>query len=244
VVGRVSAARHRLDVLTEIAIRDEQQYLAVVREVRALAERCDSVEGAKNLADRAAAMKVYAERAKLGGDMVNRAAAAKLWAERRAGELLAVTVRPGNPQLSSTPTVGLAELGVTRDQSSRWQDLAEVPVDEFEQAIEEAAETGKVTSSKVVSIARRKATVEDPRLSAEESDQHLTDLRLFGLINTALAKTAPLRTALDRTVNALERADRDRLQRYAETCQAHADVMAAIANRARLLLQQPVRRAQ
>jgi hypothetical protein len=118
--------------MTDIAIRDEQHYLTVVREVRSLAERCDTVEDAKDLADRAAAMKVYAERAKLGGEMVNRAAAARLWAERRAGELLAVTVRPGNPQLSDGPTIGLAEIGVTRDQSSEWQALAAIPADDFQ----------------------------------------------------------------------------------------------------------------
>jgi hypothetical protein len=31
----------------------------------------------------------------------------------------------------------LAEMGVTKDQSSKWQRLAEVPDDEFEAAIEE-----------------------------------------------------------------------------------------------------------
>lgn len=30
----------------------------------------------------------------------------------------------GNPQLSSDSTIGLAQIGITRDQSSRYQSLA------------------------------------------------------------------------------------------------------------------------
>lgn len=136
-----------------LVIRDEQSYLAVVREVRSLAERCDTIETAKSLADRATAAKVYAERAKLGGDMVNRAAAAKLWAERRAGELLSDTVRPGNPsQRTGLPIPKLADFGVTEKQSSEWQKLAEIPAEQFEQAVEQAASEGSVSRSRVMAV--------------------------------------------------------------------------------------------
>lgn len=141
----------------DLAVRDEQHYLLTVREVRDLAERCDTVEDAKSLADRATAAKVYAERAKLGGDMVNRAAAAKLWAERRAGELLAglpkntgargIGTSALPPRQDTPPT--LADLGVTEKQSSRYQALAEIPADDFAEAIEEVAEAGPVTAEAV-----------------------------------------------------------------------------------------------
>lgn len=139
-----------------LAIRDEGHYLEVVREVRALAERCDTVNEAKDLADRAAAAKVYAERAKLGGDMVNRAAAARLWAERRAGELLSDTPKNKGaagigtsavPKTNRTPT--LADIGLTKRESSRYQALADIPAEDFEQAIEQVAEAGPVTAEAV-----------------------------------------------------------------------------------------------
>lgn len=136
----------------ELAIRDSAHYLETVREVRVLAQRIESIEDAKALADKAAAAKVWAQRAKLGADQVNLAAMARLWAERRAGELLAGTVKAGNPQLSPTPTIGLNELGITRDQSSEWQKLAEVPADEFEEALETAASEGTVSRSRVMAV--------------------------------------------------------------------------------------------
>jgi len=53
----------------------------------------------------------------------------KLDAERKAGAILASTVRDaaaGRPQKASHD-VTLSDLGVTRKQSSRWQQLAAIP---------------------------------------------------------------------------------------------------------------------
>lgn len=55
----------------------------------------------------------------------------RLRAERRIGQLLKATVKRGNPQLSTRSTIGLTKLGITRDQSSRYQKLASVPVKVF-----------------------------------------------------------------------------------------------------------------
>lgn len=54
---------------------------------------------------------------------------------RKMGEMLAETVRAGNPQLSRDTTIGLRELGISRDKSSRWQQMASVPEDDFERAV-------------------------------------------------------------------------------------------------------------
>lgn len=56
----------------------------------------------------------------------------RILAERKAGELLKETPKHpgGNPNLSQSSTgspATLPELGVTRDESSRWQKLAAVP---------------------------------------------------------------------------------------------------------------------
>lgn len=148
---------------TALAIRDEEHYLLTVREVRMLAERIDDVDDAKALADKAAAAQVWARRAKLGQEQVNLAGIAKLWAERRAGELLAAMPKHagGRPREHfdnpatwersgaydpETPrqdrVVSLAELGISHDQSSEWQKLAEIPANDFQAAVDEAAAEG------------------------------------------------------------------------------------------------------
>jgi N6-adenosine-specific RNA methylase IME4 len=63
---------------------------------------------------------------------------AQLRIERRIGEVLAETVRPGNPQLSKTSTIGRLPKGVSRDQSSKWQQLAAMPKDVFQEYLGDA----------------------------------------------------------------------------------------------------------
>ncbi len=144
--------------MSELAIRDERHYLATVADVRDLCERIDTVVGARDLADRARAAQVWAQRAKLGQEQVNLAAVAKLWAERRAGELLRDEVRPaGNPQWSQDTTkVGLADLGVTKHESSRWQRLAGIPQEQFADAVEVASAQGIVSTARVTALAEQK----------------------------------------------------------------------------------------
>ncbi len=55
----------------------------------------------------------------------NAAAEIRLWACRRAGEMLASTVKASRPiKVSHDGT--LSELGINRNQSSRWQAIAEI----------------------------------------------------------------------------------------------------------------------
>lgn len=137
--------------MSELAIRDEQHYLATISEVRSLVERMEYVGDAKSLADKARAAQVWAERARLGQDQVNLAAMARLWAERRAGELLQEMPglgRGGDRRSTSAMEVGLPE-GISHKESSRFQNLAQIPADEFGKALETAAENGRVTAMSV-----------------------------------------------------------------------------------------------
>jgi hypothetical protein len=58
---------------------------------------------------------------------------AQLRIARRIGEVLAQTVRPGNPQLSKDTTIGRLPKGVSRDHSSKWKQLAEMSEELFEE---------------------------------------------------------------------------------------------------------------
>lgn len=129
-----------------LAIRDEQDYLVRVSEIRTLVERIENAGDAKALADKARAAQVWAQRARLGDEQVNLAAIAKLWAERRAGELLAA-VRGHAKRL---PNGTIPDGNISPKESHRWQKLAAVPVEDFEQAVDDAAQNGLVTTSGVV----------------------------------------------------------------------------------------------
>ena len=101
---------------------------------RALAEalRIDEV---KDIRDKAEALRHYARQAQ-DHEMQVWAAEIKLRAERRAGEMLGEMEKqgPGEYQRSHDVTVApsLAEIGISKMQSSRWQEEASVSDPDFE----------------------------------------------------------------------------------------------------------------
>jgi hypothetical protein len=109
---------------------------------RALAE-AHRVDEVKDIRDKAVAMVAYAKQAN-DTELERYAKEIRLRAERRAGELLrdmnknqgALPGKTGikaRPVLDTTPK--LADLGITKSQSSRWQHLADLPVADFEAEI-------------------------------------------------------------------------------------------------------------
>jgi ParB family chromosome partitioning protein len=112
------------------------------------ARRVDEV---KDVRDRAMALAEYARQAK-DTELLQHATEIRLRAERRAGELLAAAPkalggaepgvgRAGRNAVADGDRIvppALAELGVTKTQSSKWQGLAALPADKFEIRVEHA----------------------------------------------------------------------------------------------------------
>jgi hypothetical protein len=102
---------------------------------------CNAIEAAyevdevKDIRDKALAWEMYSRQAK-NTDAERDACEIRLRAERRAGELLRQLDKRKN-QKSAGPTMGpapltLKELGISKNQSSKWQKLAGVPDEEFD----------------------------------------------------------------------------------------------------------------
>jgi hypothetical protein len=105
----------------------------------ALAKAVD-LDEVKEIRDKAEALRVYAKQAKDATGMERACTVIRLRAERRMGELLTKTVKPGNPQLSPGITISLGKLGITGNQSAKWQRAATLPLAEFEEYISAARE--------------------------------------------------------------------------------------------------------
>ncbi|HEX2473345.1 MAG TPA: hypothetical protein VHK01_01285, partial [Lacipirellulaceae bacterium] len=124
---------------------------------QALAE-ARSLEEIKTIRDKAEAVRKYAQSASLGLDVQNRAAEVKLRAERQAGKLLSQMMLRGGDRRSKghRDRLKLGDLGLTPNQSKRWQLQARVPENLFREHIRQTCQEGKeLTSAGLMRLAKR-----------------------------------------------------------------------------------------
>lgn len=130
------------------------KYDAMVMAIAAAYE----VDEVKDIRDRVAALEHYSRQAH-NTEAERRCCEIRLRAERKAGELLAVTekAKPGgdmrpehrSPRSTNAPPT-LRDLGISKDQSSNWQRLAQVPAEQFEAALaapEKPSTTGIIAAA-------------------------------------------------------------------------------------------------
>ena len=103
----------------------------------ALAE-AHAIDEVKDIRDKSEAMAAYARQAK-DTELLKWVTEIKVRAERRAGQMLAEMPKATGAQLNggnaggpivvppANDTKTLADLGITKNESSRWQKLAEMP---------------------------------------------------------------------------------------------------------------------
>ena len=135
------------------------------RNALAEAHRVDEV---KDIRDKAEAMAAYARQAK-DSELIQYATEIKVRAERRCGELLKANVSTpaargeqgaqarwgGKSDHSTSYSPTLADMGLTKDESSRYQQLADMPAEHFETAVATAKATaGEVTTAFMLREAR------------------------------------------------------------------------------------------
>lgn len=125
--------------------------------VRAIAE-CVAIDEAKDLRDKAHALQIYANQAK-NRQAESQAAEVRIRAERQTkilmrdgqenGTIATQSHHGKGIQTSVAPidTRTLSDLNITRDQSSKWGKLADIPDDEFEARLADARERGDVPTT-------------------------------------------------------------------------------------------------
>lgn len=118
-------------------------------------EEASTLQEIKEIRDQAEAIKAYLKAAEYSLEMQNQAAETKLRAERKGGELLKQIeknkgVRTKGGSISGGDTMSppentpkLKDLGIHKKQSQRWQQIADLPEDRFEEVIEETKEEKK-----------------------------------------------------------------------------------------------------
>jgi phage N-6-adenine-methyltransferase len=132
--------------------------LSRISEARRALTAAKSLDDVLQIRDQAEALRVYAKAASDSLEAANAAAEIKLRAERKAGNMLAAMEKqkPGEYKRSQDATVcpSLEDLGIRKDQSSRWQREAKVPEDQFEAYVESCNESSQeLTQAGLLKIA-------------------------------------------------------------------------------------------
>jgi hypothetical protein len=166
-----------------------ERYDAMVLAIAA-AHSIDEIKGMMSVA---AALEKYAAIA-VNIDSELRAQQIRLRAERRAGEILREMKASGERdsggkgkrKIELPKGTQLAELGVTKKQSSDWQQMAGMDTKTFEQRMDEGiAERKRITKKQIVREARPKRD-----LAAERRQLHATlALRTWGSLKAVLRLT-------------------------------------------------------
>uniref|UniRef100_A0A6M3LAH4 Putative methyltransferase n=1 Tax=viral metagenome TaxID=1070528 RepID=A0A6M3LAH4_9ZZZZ len=144
--------------------------LIQVSKIKRMLAECTDLRQIKSIRDQAEALRQYAKVADESLDIQNSGAEIKLRAERRGGELLRAMEKAKGTrgQLSGGTTVvppgnspTLADLGLSKNQASRWQKEAAVDEKTFETFVTETKEAEKeLTTSGLLKLARRQEHAE------------------------------------------------------------------------------------
>lgn len=146
----------------------QEPVIALWNRMRKAVAECYRVDEFANIRSVAEIMRCALIQAKRGPEIIRQVVEIKLRAERRAGELLRKQLKNpgGRPEKNRskgttsfcagqsglvTHPPSLKDLGISKDQSSKWQRIASIPEEKFEQFLVNKEE---LSSARAVSLAR------------------------------------------------------------------------------------------
>ena len=133
--------------------------LARISEAMKALSAAKTLDDVLQIRDQAEALRVYIKAASDSLEAANAAAEIKLRAERKAGEMLAAMELPGrgggDAKSSDAMSLdSLADLGVDKKQSSRWQRASRVESEDFEAYLRDCQKQGReVTQAGLLKLA-------------------------------------------------------------------------------------------
>ncbi len=128
----------------------------------AIAE-CHKIDEVRFIRDKAEAVRYALIQAKESPEWIRQAEEIKLRAERKAGEIIPEVITVGTKSHDRT----LSDLGITRNQSSNWQRIADIPKEKFEDYIKTKKE---ITTAGAVKLAKGLKTKEQREELAKSSE--------------------------------------------------------------------------
>ncbi len=154
---------------------------------RAIAE-AEDLDQLSDLRSRAEAIRVWAKSANESLEVQNRAAELRLLAERKAGKMLSQMGLQGGDRKSNghDDRLKLSDLGITQNQSKRWQRSATISDQQFTDYVKRSSQLGEeITGAGLLRLAtprpgKRSDTTTRPLKYADPDTPH----RHFGIPDT------------------------------------------------------------
>lgn len=157
----------------QLAMISGSHDLTVLDQASRILAEAKSLDDIKAIRDKAEAARTYVKAAKLGLELQNRAAEVKLRAERKAGKLLESLKLRGGDRKSKRhrASLKLNDLGVSRDQSKRWQHIACVSEAEFSKYLKSMIDQGReITSAGLLRVAGKARAAPCPFQSSSDCE--------------------------------------------------------------------------
>ncbi len=147
--------------------------IAKLSSVRTALEAAKSVDELIDVRDQAAAVVTFAKAARMSVENVNAAMEIKLRTERKAGDLLRAMEKNGGAREGKRGNAMLPrldEFGISKMESHRWQTMAAVGDDAFDEFIEQHNESKKeLTSKALIQLGKKTIAIASPPTPAENA---------------------------------------------------------------------------
>ena len=153
-----------LEQITDAHLISQEQRLAQLEAAKTAIERATTIDEANEYRNQAEVLEVYYLRVESSTILADRCNEIKLRAERKIGEMLRQL------DLSPGPSNGqsLGDMDISRNQSSKWQRLATIPDETWEEAIQEGpSEAALLRLAKALEKAQEEPPAPEPIIDHE-----------------------------------------------------------------------------